>query len=407
MNVIPDRDVLHWTQRVQYLHTVLQTDYLTEGETISLVIWDTIVRRTLMEPVNRRSDCCQDLLMLLQSQLLHQDPSNSSSVAQTPWLIRYWMDLHKSNQTQNTDASLWSLVCALPPYLMCKNTSTQPVIESNMQILATLVEDHWRDSISEGAWLPKYVTRHLSEALDGFRGLEQHFPCLQFSRFVHQETVSATSAAWDSMKKALSVFHPLKKEAKVKWSGVENIDIVASQLVAVAATVWYVENCNQEWPRFVKDLGTSVSQNAILLKGWKMTSWTEGSVLPWRRILPTRLMDLLPCIILQVLLFWFKSISQSSPTLWTLYLECLILAQGHWIRVTQAYMDQLSPGGTCDPKLEYSAGKLLDLATLGRLTNSVKKIIAESPISALKSLQQSPVYQHMDSDLQAVIKSRV
>ena len=174
INVEPNRDVLQWAERSGYLHSVLETDYNDLAD-FSCIVLDALVQR--MESDKSTPDCSQDLLLLLQSRLQSAPPVITSN--NLPWLTEWWLNL-RGKRGNNIDPILWGLVCSLPPYLLTRNSLSEPVRENSLAILSELIEDYWRDSISEGAWFPKYITTHVIRALNGVKQWKLP-PCLQFS----------------------------------------------------------------------------------------------------------------------------------------------------------------------------------------------------------------------------------
>lgn len=176
MIVEADKDVLSWSERSGYLHSIMEMDYPEVPVTeVAPIILDSIVKQFSRNPFGR-ADCSKDLLLLLQYLINRkQSPSDSSA-----WLTSYWMNLHRE-QESNVDQLLWNLVCSLPPYLLSRNSYDQTISENSMKTLTTLIEDYWRNTLtSESAWFPKYVASHLTQALGDTQTLPL-IPCLQFS----------------------------------------------------------------------------------------------------------------------------------------------------------------------------------------------------------------------------------
>ena len=120
MQVDALHDVLHWCERSRYLHAVFHEDYAANGQHDDVVcdFFDCLIRNMVARPTSSPANCLQDLLMLLQSQLLHQAPTSSRSA----WLTGCWLKLHQEIKDKNIDVVLWSVACALPPFLLCKNS---------------------------------------------------------------------------------------------------------------------------------------------------------------------------------------------------------------------------------------------------------------------------------------------
>lgn len=174
INVDPNRDVLQWAERSGYLHSVIETDY-NDSSDFPCAVLDAIVQQ--MESDKSSPDCSQDLLLLLQSRLqLFLPPSATDGI---PWLTKWWFDMRR-NRGSSIDSILWGLICSLPAYLLSRNSLQEAIQEQSITLLSELIQDGLRDSMCEGAWLPKYVTVHIIRALD----LTSHWqlpPCLQFS----------------------------------------------------------------------------------------------------------------------------------------------------------------------------------------------------------------------------------
>ena len=175
MTVEADMDVLSWSERPGYLHSVLQMDYQNVSVTeLCPIILDSIVERC--NPTGR-ADCSKDLLLLLQSILCKDQPTSSSD--SSAWLIEYWLKLRRKKGI-SIDQVLWSLVCCLPPYLLNRNYYSQSVQQPLSKTLVSLIENDWRNTLtSESAWFPKFIASHLLRALEGTSC--QDIPCLQFS----------------------------------------------------------------------------------------------------------------------------------------------------------------------------------------------------------------------------------
>ena len=170
-----DKDVLQWTERSSYLHSVFDADYCNQSIDLPRLVFDALVRRAMMpgkKITPGHSDCSQDLLQFLQSRLSCFSQSTPSS--SKPWLLLYWAKLRQDHGSM-VDPLLWNLVCALPAYLLVGNSASE---EGSPKMLNQLIENGWRDTLTDGAWLPKHVTLHLQRAL---RDPTQCVPLLQFS----------------------------------------------------------------------------------------------------------------------------------------------------------------------------------------------------------------------------------
>ncbi len=175
MTVEADMDVLLWSERPGYLHSVLQMDYQNVHVTeLYPIILDSIIE--CHNPTGR-ADCSKDLLLLLQSLLFKDQPTSTSD--SFAWLIQYWLQL-RCKKGNDVDQILWSVVCCLPPYLLSRNYYSQPVQQPSLKTLVNLIENDWRNTLtSESAWFPKCIASHLLRALEGTSS--QDIPCLQFS----------------------------------------------------------------------------------------------------------------------------------------------------------------------------------------------------------------------------------
>lgn len=175
MTVGADADLISWTERSGYLHSILKTEYKDVPKTeLCVLILDAIMKGLLRTPP-ARADCSKDLLLLLQYLLYDDEPAPSQSPA---WLINYWLQL-RSEQGNSIDQLMWSIVCSLPPYLLSRNSFQQPIPDASLKTLINLIENDWRNTVtSECACLPKHVTSHLLCALEGAL---PDIPCLHFS----------------------------------------------------------------------------------------------------------------------------------------------------------------------------------------------------------------------------------
>ncbi len=219
------------------------------------------------------------------------------------------------------------------------------------------------------------------------------------------------SGTWRTLGNALDVFHPLTYDPAnvetIDWTGTQEVDLLISQLMALATVVWCasVEN-NQDWPMYIQELGLSVSLNPELLKGWKLSFWMgDDCLLPWIKILPTYLFNLLPFVLVKVLISWSDLLLRKDLPTVIDYLEALTTAHIQWIRTTYSFIDSLSDQEDGNQS-HYPSGKMLDFATFGRLGQDIKQILNETQIRALKTLQQSPNFHLMEDDLQSLIRQR-
>lgn len=175
VNVEPDKDVLRWPERSSYLLAVLESDYRNDSVNLARVILTTLVQQAMKSSgkTSGRMDCSQDLLQLLQACLSESQPRARMSSQNRSWLVEYWIQL-RSEHGANVDELMWNFICSLPANLLCPP-------EAPVRMLTDLIEDDWRNTMTEGAWLPKHVTAHLLRALEGSKELPS---CLQFSKQV-------------------------------------------------------------------------------------------------------------------------------------------------------------------------------------------------------------------------------
>lgn len=399
MAVVADADVLSWCERSGYLHSVLKTEYQDVPATeLSLLILDSVMKGILNNSV-AHADCSKDLLLLLQYLLYNDQPASSESPA---WLINYWMQL-RHEQGKGVDQLMWSIVCTLPPYLLSRNSSYQPIQDTSLKTLANLIENEWRNTVtSESAWLPKYIASHLLRALEG---AFLDIPCLRFSAQIHRlHDNKVVAGAWASLDKALDVFHPLMydldNDETIDWSGVAEVDLLASQLMTLAAVSWYTKGNTDKWPGFIERLCPKISANPGLLNAWKMPYWTgEDSKFPWIQILPTCMLNLLPFVILRVLISWSDSLLPTTPD----YLDALVTAHNQWIQVTHSFIDSAMGH---ENQSNYPVGQILDFCTLGRMASDVEQILGRAPIRSLKLLQQYSCFRAMEADYQVLVRKR-
>lgn len=185
------------------------------------------------------------------------------------------------------------------------------------------------------------------------------------------------------------------------------VDQLTSQLVALAAGLWFSEKYSQDWPWFVRDLSSSICTNPTILKGWKMSSWFDdnGCLLPWSRMLPTSLANLLPCVVLHVLISWSPTLLYQKLPIAKEFLEALVSAHTKWIETTQTFVDLL--GSRMPVEADYPAGELLDLAALGKLITQIQQVLHQCPLPVLKSFQYSQACRSMDAGFQSIVKSRI
>ena len=155
------------------------------------------------------------------------------------------------------------------------------------------------------------VQKRIDREMPFYRAAFVRIVCFQIHDDDEGVTMSGCCAPWKALVEAFKVFHPRSwnepKTTDLQWSGIRQVDFLISQQLAVAATLWFMEHCSkhQDWPWFVSEAGRGVCSDANLLRGWNISSWIEeGSLLPWKRILPTCFLNLLPYVLLHVLLYW-------------------------------------------------------------------------------------------------------
>ncbi len=224
---------------------------------------------------------------------------------------------------------------------------------------------------------------------------------------------------WPELRRALAVFHPLRwrrDEAATttgfQWSGRAEVDVLAAQLMALAATVWFAEHCTTEWPWFVRHLGGQLTAHPHLVRAWNTALWMDPArqTLPWRHLLPAYLVDLLPYVLLHVLVSWSDVVAAAasaagSASLWTAYVEAVLVSHGQWIGTARQLIDRLS---AADAGADYAAGHLLDAAALGRLNAEVRdRVVGRCPVAVLRSLQQSALFGDVDADLRTAVGGRL
>ena len=423
INVNPTKDVLQWAERSSYLHSVVEMDY-NDLIDFPCIVLDAIVQRT--ESDKSSPDCSQDLLLLLQSRLQSTPPLSTND--NIPWLTKWWVDMRR-NRGNNIDSILWGLICSLPAYLLSRNSFQEPIREHSLTLLSELIQAGWRDSISEGVSLPKYVTVHIIRAVE----CASHWqlpPCLQFSSQVcitsphnffffnfsidfmflkiHNIQIPIPlSGPWQVLEKSLQVFHPLRplEEQMINPSGSTEIDVLVAQLVALAALLWFPQSFNQEWTGFVDKLSSVIDRNPLVLKGLRVSHWTDKDCpLPWKKILPTFSLHLLPFVLLHLLLPLSGPLLLRDLSTATDYLATLIEAHSQWIETTYSFVESLSSSAS---KSDYPAGQLLDLTTTARITGAIQKILQDAPLRALRTLQQSSALNQMDADFQTTIRQRI
>ncbi|XP_057381020.1 uncharacterized protein LOC130703609 [Daphnia carinata] len=398
MAVVADKDVLSWSERSGYLHFVLKTEYQDVPATeLSLLILDAIMKSILHNPV-AHADCAKDLLLLLQYLLFNEQPSSESPA----WLIDYWLQL-RHEQGKDVDQLMWSIVCTLPPYLLSRSSLHQPIQDTSLKALASLIENEWRNTVTSGsAWLPKYIASHLLRALEGAFA---DIPCLRFSTQVHRiHDNKFVTDAWASLDKALDVFHPLTydldNDETINWSGVAEVDFLASQMMTLVAVSWCTKGDTDKWPGFIERICPKISSNPGLLNAWKMPYWTgEDSKLPWMQILPTCMLNLLPFVILRVLISWSDILLPTTPD----YLDALVTAHNQWTQVTHSFIDAVMGH---ENQSNYPVGQILDFRTLGRMASDVEQILVRAPIRSLKLLQQYSCFRAMEADYQVLVRKR-
>lgn len=176
VNVKADNDVLRWAERSGYLRNVLENCYENVDHTeLAASALEVVIDCSLENP-SGYINCSADLLLLLQQFLVSPSKDTTSN---DPWLLKLWQNCHE-RKGNNADPVIWSLVCNLPPYLLCRNSPTYPPTDSSLRILSELIEGSWRNSVMEGACFPKHVIAHIIRATDDAR-LIRALPCLMFS----------------------------------------------------------------------------------------------------------------------------------------------------------------------------------------------------------------------------------
>ena len=90
---------------------------------------------------------------------------------------------------------------------------------------------------------------------------------------------------------------------------------------------------------------------------------------------------------------------------WPELLEALAAAHNKWIETTQLFVNLLTQREQVRAA-DYPAGKLMDLATLGRLNIRIKQLVTKCPPKVLDTFQCSSTFLQMDAGLQAAISSR-
>jgi len=363
---------------------------------------------------------------------MQQPCAGTRDTSTSVWLIELWQRLLKDRQRSNSidsidamDVTIWSVVCALPAFLLVRNSCHQSVKDSDVATLNQLIERRWRNSVTQGAWLPRHVTNHLLQALSAAHH-RQISPCLRFADTIQREngtlsTWSDQSEPWEALIKAVEIFHPRcwnrRKTSDVRWSRIGPVDHLTSQLMVIAATLWFVEHCNEEdqdWPWFVQELGRCADTSPHLLRAWRISSWTdEGSLLPWNSILPTCFVNVLPYVLLHVLLHWSEMLirhqqppthDEEGPSVWSELLEALAAAHTKWIETTQLFVNLLTNREQI--RADYPAGKLMDLATLGRLNIRINQLVANYPLHILDTFLRTDTFRRMDAALRTPVSAR-
>lgn len=207
---------------------------------------------------------------------------------------------------------------------------------------------------------------------------------------------------------ALKVFHPrsCQLESVISWTGDEQMDLLVCQLMMLSAASHFEKNWKaEEWPWFVKQLGSRFASNVELLSGsCTMAGWTgHGVTLPWKEILPSYLIHLLPYVVLHLLLLWADALVRKDLSTAVAYLETLLSVHADWMQITDTFVESLTVSSS---QADYPAGKLLDLHASARLNSRIEKILISAPLRAVKSLLQSSGFHRIDADFQAVVKQR-
>ena len=219
--------------------------------------------------------------------------------------------------------------------------------------------------------------------------------------------VSPLSGCWKELGQALKLINPLRQleEQSIDPCGSTEIDVLVIQLSALAAALWFPQYCNQEWPSFVKEMGSKLVRNPSLIRSLRMSYWIgKDSFLPWKKILSSFNIHLLPFVILHLLLSWSEVLLLRDLSTATDYLNTLMEAHSQWIETTYSFVESLSAVTSKD---FYPAGQLLDLASLARITVAIQKCLQDAPLKAIRSLQQSKTFSKMEPDFQVVIRQRL
>lgn len=176
VNVKADEDVLIWAERSGYLHYISETYHANVNQLeLAASVLEAIID-CATENTSGYVNCSPDLLIFLQSSFYSAEDSDATEDA---WLLKLWQNCH-DRKGKNIDPVIWSLVCALPAHLLCRNSLKYPATDSSLRTLTEFIEESWRNSMMEGAWFPKHVAAHIGRASDDPR-LIRALPCLQFS----------------------------------------------------------------------------------------------------------------------------------------------------------------------------------------------------------------------------------
>ena len=126
--------------------------------------------------------CHRNLNHRLLNEQIMQQPCQGAPTGSV-WLMQCWMRLEEEWGCDSIDPLMWSIVCALPAFLLCRNNWQDPIGASDVDALNQRAERRWKNSVTEGAWLPRHITSHLMRSLSGVPRhlLSQLSPCIQFA----------------------------------------------------------------------------------------------------------------------------------------------------------------------------------------------------------------------------------
>ena len=102
------------------------------------------------------------------------------------WLMQCWLRMQERwKGDDRIDLLMWNVAGALPAFLLCRRSCrSQHIDDVDVQILHRQIEQRWKDSVTEGAWLPRHVTCHLLRSLNDPAPPHQLNPCLRFAAAV-------------------------------------------------------------------------------------------------------------------------------------------------------------------------------------------------------------------------------